>query len=89
MSIYRVVIIVSFIFVCRNFEIIAQNLPIVGVPTFAFVDPVTPNLANQVTEYALSLLKNSGRYTIVDLTSEDQRKIAMDRAKKIISLKIG
>ncbi|MBK6351990.1 MAG: hypothetical protein IPF46_00970 [Saprospiraceae bacterium] len=82
MSIYRVVIIVSFIFVCRNFEIIAQNLPIVGVPTFAFVDPVTPNLANQVTEYALSLLKNSGRYTIVDMTSEDQRKIALDRAKE-------
>ena len=43
MSIYRVVIIVSFIFVCRNFEIIAQNLPIVGVPTFTSIKFVKIN----------------------------------------------
>lgn len=82
MSICRVGIVLTLIIVGNYCGLIAQNLPIVGVPTFAFVDPVTPNLANQVTEYALSLLKNSGRYTIVDMTSEGQRKIALDRAQE-------
>jgi len=82
MSIRGVGMILTFIIAVQHFGVIAQNLPIVGVPTFAFVDPVTPNLANQVTEYALSLLKNSGRYTIVDMTSEDQRKIALERAQE-------
>ncbi len=74
-------VLLIFVWYSQSVELFAQKLPVIGVPSFAFEDPVTSNLANQVSEFIVSLLKNSGRYTIVDMTSEEQRKIALDRAQ--------
>lgn len=60
----------------------AQKLPIIGVPSFSYEEPVTSNLANHVTEHILSLLKSSGRYMVVDMTSEMQRQQALERAQE-------
>ena len=58
----------------------AQDLPRVGVPLFDHKESNNLNLDNHVTELVLDLLQRSGRYTVVDMTSEAQRKAALDRA---------
>jgi hypothetical protein len=58
----------------------AQDRPRIGVPLFDFKEENKLNLDNHVTEVVIDLLQKSGRYTVVDMTSEDQRKAALDRA---------
>ncbi len=67
---------------CIFFRIPVNAQAIVGVPAFDFKEPITQNLANQVTEFVASLLKNSGKYTVVDLTSGEQRAAALERAQE-------
>ncbi len=60
----------------------AQDGPRVGVPAFDFPEENNLNLANLVTEVVIDLLQNSGRYTVIDMTSEEQRQAALDRAQE-------
>lgn len=78
---FRIRLILSFLILFNANNLSSQKLPIVGVPTFAYMEPIQGNLANHISEFIINLLKNSGKYTIVDMTSEEQRLIALDRSQ--------
>lgn len=75
-----IILAVSLFFCLSNVN--AQETPKVGVPLFDFQEQNNLNLANHVTEVVIDLLQNSGRYTVIDMTSEEQRQAALDRAQK-------
>lgn len=60
----------------------AQDQPRIGVPLFDFKEDNNLNLSNHVTEVVIALLQKSGRFTVVDMTSEKQRQSALDRAQE-------
>lgn len=58
----------------------AQDMVRIGVPLFDFKEDHALHLDNHVTEVVIDLLQKSGRYRVVDMTSEEQRQEALDRA---------
>jgi hypothetical protein len=69
----------SFVFV-PLLTLYGQERSRIGVPLFDFKQENKLNLDNHVTEVVIDLLQKSGRYVVVDMTSEAQRNTALDRA---------
>lgn len=63
-------------------QVSAQELTRIGVPLFDFKEDNALHLDNHVTEVVIDLLQKSGRYRVVDMTSEEQRQKALDRASE-------
>jgi hypothetical protein len=56
---------------------------IVGVTKFkSESNPQAEKYSSSITERVLDILKNSNRFTVIDLTSEDARKEVLDRASE-------
>lgn len=56
---------------------------IVGVTKFkSESNPQAEKYSGAITERVLDILKNSNRFTVIDLTSEDARKEVLERAKE-------
>ena len=64
---------------------VAQNdgKLIVGVTKFkSESNPQAEKYSSAITERVLDILKNSNRFTVIDLTSEDARKEVLERGKE-------